>query len=72
MSKPKKEHIEQGIQATIATAGAVNPILGGVIGVAAALFGPAIARRVGRVDDIVQQIKDSPNIFTPTLLRWRS
>ncbi len=68
MNKPSKEHVEQGMQATVATAGAVNPILGGIIGVAAALFGPAIVRRVGRVDDIIQQIKDSPSIFTPTLL----
>ena len=56
------------MQATVAAAGAINPVLAAVIGVAAALFGPAIVRRVGRVDNIVQQIKDRPDIFTPALL----
>lgn len=60
--------MEQGQQALVATAGAINPILGGIIGVAAALFGPALIRRGGRVDDILKEIKDRADLFTPELL----
>ncbi len=68
MNKPKKEHLEQGIQSTVIIAGGIHPALGTAFGLAAALFGPALERRIARADDILKQIKDNPNIFTPELL----
>lgn len=68
MRKPTQDHLTQGKDSLVAIAGAIHPLLGGVIGVAAALFGPALIRRAGRVEDILQEIKKRPDVFTSELL----
>jgi len=68
MRKPKQIHVEQTIQGTVATAGAIHPALGGIVGVAAALFGPALVRRIGRVEEILNEVRADPELFTADLL----
>lgn len=52
----------------VQAASSINPKLGMAVGALVALFGPAITRRFGRVEDVLETIRDNPSIFTAPLL----
>lgn len=46
----------------------VDPLLGIAVGMAVALFGPAIERRQDRATDLIKYIRDNIESFTPEIL----
>jgi hypothetical protein len=54
--------------ALMGIASSINPALGVAVGMAAALFGPAIERRRDRAGQLIQFVKDNINEFSNTVL----
>jgi hypothetical protein len=46
----------------------VHPLLGIIVGMAAAYFGPAIARRKDKAEDLIRYVQDNISLFTPEIL----
>jgi hypothetical protein len=63
-----KKAKEAGTVAVTGFAGMVHPLLGIAVGMAVALFGPAIERRQDRAKELIQYVKDHIADFTPEIL----
>jgi hypothetical protein len=63
-----KKAKEAGTAAVTGFAGMVHPLLGIAVGMAVALFGPAIERRQDRANELIQFVKDHIAEFTSDIL----
>lgn len=63
-----KKAKEAGTAAVTGFAAMVHPLLGIAVGMAVALFGPAIERRQDRATELIQYVKDHIGDFTPEIL----
>ncbi|MEK7059211.1 MAG: hypothetical protein AAB971_00415 [Patescibacteria group bacterium] len=59
---------DAGTVAVTGFASMVHPLLGVAVGMAVALFGPAIERRQGRARELIQYVHDNISEFTPEIL----
>lgn len=59
---------DAGTVAVTGFASMVHPLLGVAVGMAVALFGPAIERRQGRAKELIQYVHDNISEFTPAIL----
>jgi hypothetical protein len=57
-----------GASTAVTLANTVHPLLGVAVGIAAALFGPAIERRQDRAEDLILYIQEHIADFTPQVL----
>lgn len=63
-----KKAADSGTVAVTGFATMVHPLLGVAVGMAVALFGPAIERRQGRARELIQYVHDNISEFTPEIL----